>query len=140
MAEDNKRSDSILDSVDLGWLLEALANYGEGSAGWMEEEEAAFGDGSLGERSQAGSPSAAGATAPVKKPYYGRPKERIPLFLEKLGELWQEHWPDWRFGQLMCNLDRYYQATHNGADFFYLEEDAFEAFLEEYAARGRAGW
>lgn len=70
------------------------------------------------------------------RPYYGRPVERIPLFLERLGNVWMTHFPDWRFGQLVCNLDRHYRATHDDCDFFYLEEDDFVAFLEEYANRG----
>lgn len=67
---------------------------------------------------------------PPRREYYGRPKERIPVFLEKLGEYWMTYCPDWRFGQLMCNLDRRYRAEHNDCDFFYLEEDEFLAFLD----------
>lgn len=77
-----------------------------------------------------------GAAMTFSRPaYYGRPVERIPEFLEKLGEIWMSSFPDWRFGQLMCNLDRAYRARHDNMDFFYLEEDAFMAFLEEFSNR-----
>ena len=73
--------------------------------------------------------------------YYGRRVERIDAFLEQLGRFWKEL-PDWRFGQLMCNLDRFFRAHHNDCDFFYLEEDEFLEFLESYreSLKQRRGW
>lgn len=43
---------------------------------------------------------------------------RIDPFLKELGEIWKMNCPDWRFGQLICNLpyDR---------DPFFMEEDEF---------------
>lgn len=70
-----------------------------------------------------------------KPGYYGRPLERIPRFLSHLQEFWMTYCPDWRFGQLMCNLDRYYRAMHKDCDFFYLEEDQFMEFIDEYKKR-----
>lgn len=53
---------------------------------------------------------------------------RIDKFLEKLGELWKENVPDWRFMQLICNLQSAY-----GSDLFYIEEDKLlEKYLKGY--------
>lgn len=46
-----------------------------------------------------------------------RKPDRIPIVLDKLKEVW-ELVPDWRFMQLMCNLQRLY-----GSDMFYVEDD-----------------
>lgn len=67
--------------------------------------------------------------------YRGRSVERMQPFLQQLEQFWRRH-PDWRFGQMMCNLDRRYRAMHDDNDFFYLEEDEFLAFLEECEDRG----
>ena len=50
-------------------------------------------------------------------------------------ELWicvrpWEKLPDWRFGQLMVNLMRDYEAEH-GRDIFYLEEDEMIQIIED---------
>ena len=53
---------------------------------------------------------------------------RIDKFLEKFGELWKENVPDWRFMQLICNLQSAY-----GSDLFYIEEDKLlEKYLKGY--------
>ena len=41
-----------------------------------------------------------------------RDPNRIPIFCYKLAKLWEDY-PDWRFGQLICNLT-------NREDIFYL--------------------
>lgn len=48
-----------------------------------------------------------------------RDPKRIKKFLDRLGSLW-ELVPDWRFGQLVNNLQNYLDD-----DLFYLEEDQF---------------
>ena len=112
--------------VDMSWFIEALMEAAR-ERDYRPEEDTALGD----------APEPLGMVIPSdplraygKPGYYGRAVERIDPFLEELGKFWKKH-PDWRFGQLMCNLDRCYRAQHNGCDFFYLEEDEFLAFLQD---------
>ena len=55
-----------------------------------------------------------------------RDPNRIDPFLEKLGEYWKQV-PDWRFGQLISNLQRYTKE-----DLFFYEEDKFLKSLENF--------
>lgn len=45
------------------------------------------------------------------------PKSKKEI-LEKFGEIWETEVPEWRFGQLICNLKRRYDDT-----LFYLDDD-----------------
>ena len=56
-----------------------------------------------------------------------RDKERIDSFLKEVGILWKKNVPDWRFMQLICNLQ-----SACGSDMFYMEEDRFLAHLRNY--------
>lgn len=58
--------------------------------------------------------------------------DRIPKFLTKFQKVWQDKFPDWRFGQLIVNLQRFY-----GEDMFYLEEDDFLKVLMEFVRAHR---
>lgn len=53
-----------------------------------------------------------------------RDKQRIQPFLNKLGEEWKNSFPDWRFGQLLCNFNRWHEKEYH-CDIFYLEEEGF---------------
>jgi len=53
---------------------------------------------------------------------------RIDEFLSQLGRLWKLV-PDWRFMQLICNLQRYI-----GSDGFYLEENKMINMLADFMA------
>lgn len=66
-----------------------------------------------------------------------RDVERIQPFCERLAAAWVK-FPDWRFGQLMINLLRDYEAEH-GRDFFFLEEDEMIKVIEAYCARFQEG-
>lgn len=55
-----------------------------------------------------------------------RDPERIDKVLKVLGDNWKKL-PDWRFGQLLCNLQ-----SAAGNDLFYMEDDKFIELLEEY--------
>ena len=55
----------------------------------------------------------------------GRNPDRIDGFLETLGRAWKRV-PDWRFFQLICNIQR---AMHS--DGFYLEDGDSEQFIKE---------
>ena len=118
--------------IDLGWFIEALVEAAR-ERDFKPDLELA----SEPSHASEPAPESLGMLIPSdsfraygKPGYYGRPIERIDPFLEELGRFWKKH-PDWRFGQLMCNLDRRYRAQHNGCDFFCLEEDDFLAFLED---------
>ena len=53
--------------------------------------------------------------------------DRIKPFLDEFGEIWKTNFPDWRFGQLMCNLQSYV-----GSDLFYCEENKILEILHNY--------
>ena len=55
-----------------------------------------------------------------------RNTDRIDTFLQDLGRIWEEHFPDWRFGQLIFNFVSVY------GDPFHLEEDEFLVALKAY--------
>ena len=55
--------------------------------------------------------------------------DRIEPFLNEIGKLWKEKFPDWRFGQLMFN---FFSAL---GDPFYYEEDEFLAAFKAYCNR-----
>lgn len=50
---------------------------------------------------------------------------RIDIVLKVIGECWKKV-PDWRFGQLMCNLQK-----KAGNDLFYMEDEDFMDFVDE---------
>ena len=52
-----------------------------------------------------------------------RDPKRIWPFLTTLAELW-ELYPDWRFMQLICNIQR-----QIGSDGFYIEDDKMQEML-----------
>lgn len=54
-----------------------------------------------------------------------RDPKRINLFLQTLEEYWTMV-PDWRFGQLITNISRFY-----GGDIWFLEEDEFIKVMEK---------
>ena len=47
-----------------------------------------------------------------------RDKARIKPFLEEIEKIWSEV-PDWRFGQLICNFEKFF------GNLFFLEENDF---------------
>jgi hypothetical protein len=56
-----------------------------------------------------------------------RDPKRIYDFCNKLAAIWATECPDWRFGQLICNV---FSATTN--DPFFFEEDEMIELFEEY--------
>ena len=58
--------------------------------------------------------------------------KRIDEVLAALKENWEKV-PDWRLGQLLCNLQ-----SAAGSDLFYVEDDKFVELLEEYFNKGEA--
>lgn len=60
--------------------------------------------------------------------------DRIPIFLDRLGDLWKQYFPDWRFGQLMLNFMSWASQVHG--DPFFWEEDDFIKYLDEFISNG----
>lgn len=58
--------------------------------------------------------------------------KRIDEVLAVLKENWEKV-PDWRLGQLLCNLQ-----SAAGNDLFYVEDDEFVELLKEYFNEGEA--
>lgn len=55
-----------------------------------------------------------------------RKRERIKPFLERLEAVWNKV-PDWRFGQLMCNV-----LNSMEQDPFFPEDDQMIEYFEKY--------
>lgn len=56
-----------------------------------------------------------------------RDPKRIKKFCDELAEIWEAQCPDWRFGQLMCNV-----LGSDGLDPFFKEEDKMLALFKKY--------
>lgn len=54
-----------------------------------------------------------------------RDPNRISAILQTLEEVWRLH-SDWRFMQLICNIQNTY-----GSDMFYVEDDELAALIKE---------
>ena len=59
-----------------------------------------------------------------------RDPNRIDKFCDELNKLWHKV-PDWRFGQLMCNLLGGY-VGETGRDPFFPEDDEMMEFFKKY--------
>lgn len=59
-----------------------------------------------------------------------RDPNRIEPFMKALGQIWKENCPDWRFGQLMFNVQRVLQS--HGTDIFYMEDDKLLEYFREW--------
>lgn len=54
---------------------------------------------------------------------------RIPIFMEKLSNIWITYYPDLRFAQFMELI--FSKIKNTGRDPFYLEEDQFIKYIEK---------
>lgn len=59
-----------------------------------------------------------------------RDPSRIDKFCNELAELWHKV-PDWRFGQLMVNMDQIIHI-HYDKDMFYIEDDDMLEIMKDY--------
>lgn len=60
-----------------------------------------------------------------------RDSTRINPFTQQLAYMWQQHVPDWRFGQLMSNFLGFVVAeTHR--DIFFIEDDEMEDLMLKF--------
>ena len=65
-----------------------------------------------------------------------RDPERIPLVLQEIEKVWRLH-PDWRLGQVICDLAAWIDASQNIV--WDVEDDALLAEAQRHAAeRGDA--
>lgn len=60
--------------------------------------------------------------------------KRIRKFCNELADLWAENVPDWRFGQLICNV--FGEMTADGRDPFFPEEDEMIDYFKNYFDNG----
>lgn len=56
-----------------------------------------------------------------------RDVNRIEPFMNELVNIWKEQCPDWRFFQLISNIQYYY-----GNDLFYIEENKAIEIIKNY--------
>ena len=61
-----------------------------------------------------------------------RDPERIPLVLKEIEKVWRLH-PDWRLGQLVCNLASWIDASENLV--WDVEDDALIAEAKQHVAK-----
>lgn len=61
-----------------------------------------------------------------------RDPKRIHKFCGRLAKAWMML-PDWRFGQLMCNMLG--EMASGGRDPFFPEEDEMIKFIEDYCSK-----
>lgn len=59
-----------------------------------------------------------------------RDKKRIKIFCNELANIWEENVPQWRFGQLICNV--FGQMATEGKDPFFPEEDEMINYIKNY--------
>ena len=61
-----------------------------------------------------------------------RDVNRLYGFYNELMKIHMEHFPDWRFGQLVSNLERWLQANKKINDIYFIEEDAMLRYINEF--------
>ena len=59
-----------------------------------------------------------------------RDLNRIYRYCHELADIWSKV-PDWRFGQFILNMERACRMNE-GKDVFYMEDDEFFKFMNEY--------
>lgn len=61
-----------------------------------------------------------------------RNPDRLYTFYNELRRIHQDNFPDWRFGQLMCNFFGWL-ISEKGMDAFFPEEQQMIGYLKEFA-------
>lgn len=59
-----------------------------------------------------------------------RNKKRIKEFCDEFANIWEENVPQWRFGQLICNV--FGQMATKDKDPFFPEEDEMINYFKNY--------
>lgn len=57
---------------------------------------------------------------------------RLYSFYERLRAYHVGYFPDWRFGQLITNLEAWLSSHKGFSDMFYVEEDEMLRYMEEF--------
>lgn len=60
-----------------------------------------------------------------------RDKKRIKKFCDELATIWEKECPDWRFGQMICNVFNDMVASER-RDPFFPEEDEMMSYIKNY--------
>ena len=63
-----------------------------------------------------------------------RDKNRIYKFCNEFADVWANNVPDWRFGQLICNV--FGQMAGEGRDPFFPEENEMIQYFKKYFDNG----
>lgn len=63
-----------------------------------------------------------------------RDPARIKPFMRILAHMWQQHVPDWRFGQLMSNFLGFV-VDETKRDIFFIEDEEMERMMLKFFAR-----
>lgn len=61
-----------------------------------------------------------------------RDVNRLYGFYNELMKIHMENFPDWRFGQLVDNLEQWMRNVKSYDDLFYIEEDAMLRYINEF--------
>lgn len=64
-----------------------------------------------------------------RKILYMRDPKRIRAFCSRLATAWESRVPDWRFGQMICNI---FGEMSLECDPFFPEEDKMIEYIENY--------
>lgn len=61
-----------------------------------------------------------------------RDVNRLYGFYNELMKIHMENFPDWRFGQLIDNLEQWIRNVKSYDDLFYIEEDTMLRYINEF--------
>lgn len=68
-----------------------------------------------------------------------RDVNRLYGFYNELMKIHMEHFPDWRFGQLVSNLERWLQMNKKINDIYFIEENAMLNYINEFVESSKWG-
>ena len=61
-----------------------------------------------------------------------RDKDRLYNFYSELMRIHMAYFPDWRFGQIIWNLESWLRENKKVYDIFYIEEKAMLRYIDEF--------
>lgn len=61
-----------------------------------------------------------------------RDPNRLLIFYGYLIDAHRLHFPDWRFGQLIVNFERWIKAAKGYDDIFYIEDGKMLEYIKEF--------
>lgn len=61
-----------------------------------------------------------------------RDTNRLDTFYDELKKIHKECFSDWRFGQLVNNLEKWLQSNNGIVDMFYIEEDKMLSYINDF--------